>query len=286
MEVAMQRVLCILFFCSLAVIVLGSGVSCKASPQNGADKVLQSVRQEIQNELDRLDRNLASAAQNLSGVDLGGTRARSILTGLLQDRPYIVDTCTVDRNGRILSVEPAAYREFEGSDISRQEQVIRLFRTQQPVLSWNFPAVEGFEAADLEHPVFSSNKEMIGAVSILFKPEILVGDIVSRMLDDVSLSIMIMQPDGRIIYDADSAEIGKNTFIDPLYQSFPQLIALAREMSAEKSGAGRYEFYNTGLKQTVQKVAIWQTLGLYGTEWRVVLIRESSKQGYPPLRAS
>jgi branched-chain amino acid transport system substrate-binding protein len=147
-----------------------------------------------------------------------------------------------------------------------------LFRTQKAVLSHNFLAVEGFEAADLEHPVFSPDNKIAGSVSVLFKPEVLLGEIVSRTIKDTTFTVMLMQPDGRVIYDADSGEIGKNTFLDPIYQSYPQLLALAEKVSAKESGTGHYEFLNTGLNTNVKKEAIWVTFALNGAEWRIVLI--------------
>jgi branched-chain amino acid transport system substrate-binding protein len=261
----------LLSICLILVFIL-SAAACKLPSQSNADQVLRLVQQDIEKEMKNLDREVAAAAQKLSGLDLTGAQARSILTGLLPDHPYVVDACTINRNGKILALEPAAYHEFEGFDISQQEQVIRLFRTQKAVLSQNFRAVEGFEAADLEHPVFSPDKKVVGAVSVLFKPEILLGEIVSRTIKDTTFSVMLMQPDGRVIYDADEKEIGKNTFLDPLYQSYPQLLDLAGKVSAKESGAGRYEFLNTGLNTSVQKEAIWVTFILNGAEWRIVLI--------------
>ena len=269
----MRRVLLTLILGLLVIVSLGGAAACQSSSQNEADKILRQVRQDIQNEMGHLDQDLAAAAQKLSGLDLTGLQARSILKELLQNRSYTVDTCTLNRTGKILVVEPAAFHEFEGSDISHQEQVIRLFRTQKPALSQNFQAVEGFEAADMEHPVFSHDKEIIGSVSVLFKPEVLLGNIISPAVKDTSFDIWAMQLDGRILYDVDIEEIGINLFVDPMYQSYPQLIALGREISAKASGKGQYEFLDTGLKQTVKKEAIWATFAMHGTEWRLVLIQ-------------
>jgi hypothetical protein len=250
--------------------------ACTLPSQNAAEQVLHKVQKDIQAEMDHLDRDLETAAQKLSGLDLQSAQARSILTGLLPDRPYVVDASTINRSGEIVVLEPAAFHEFEGTDISQQEQVIRLYRTLKPVLSQNFRAVEGFEAADLEHPVFSPEKKITGAVSILFKPEILIGEIVVPSIKGTGFSIMLMQPDGRIIYETDPSQIGKNTFVDPLFQSFPQLLDLGREVSVKASGTGHYRFLNPESKQTVNKEALWVTFSLHGAEWRIMLIHTVS----------
>jgi hypothetical protein len=268
----LRKIISIAIYYFLIIISACSFIACALPPQGEAERVLQAVQKDIQAEMNSLDRDLESAAEKLSGLDLKSTQARSILAGLLPDRPYAVDACTINRSGEIVAIEPTAYHEFEGTDISQQEQVIRLYRTLKPVLSQNFRAVEGFEAADLEHPVFSSAKEITGSVSILFKPEILIGEIVAPSIQGTAFSIMLMQPDGRIIYETDSSQIGKNTFVDPLFQSFPQLLALGREVSAKSSGTGHYQFLNPESKQTVNKEAIWVTFSLHGAEWRIMLI--------------
>jgi len=242
------------------------------SSQNDAGKVLSMARQNLIGEMSILEKDMALAARKLSGLDMSGDAARPVLSGLLQNRPYVVDVCTVGLNGKIMVVEPAAYREFEGYDISDQEQVTRLLRTQKPVLSWNFRAVEGFEASDLEYPVISSNNRLMGAVSVLLKPEILLDDIVTAAVKNTDCAIWAMQPDGRIIYDVDSAEIGRNLFSDPLYQPYPELLALGKEISSAKAGTGQYQFLDTGLQKTVTKAARWDTFELNGAEWRLVLI--------------
>jgi branched-chain amino acid transport system substrate-binding protein len=262
--------------CLMMLMFFLSFTACKSSSQQEAQRVLNQVRQEIQNEMNDLDHDLSEAAHKLSGQDMTGIQSRSILSELLPDRPYVVDVCTISRNGIILAVEPEHYRNVEGSDISQQEQVIRLLRTLKPAMSHNFKSVEGFEAADLEYPLFSSTGEITGSVSVLIKPEIVVGEIVSRTVGNNPFSVMFMQPDGRIIYETDADQIGRNTFVDPLYQSFPQLLTLGREVSLKNSGTGYYQFLDSASKQTVNKEAIWDTFALHGAEWRIVLIHTLS----------
>jgi len=82
----------------------------------------------------------------------------------------------------------------------------------------------------------------------------------------------VMQTDGRILYDADKEEVGRMLFDDPMYKQFPQLLALGTLISREKKGAGTYEFKQEGSDKVVKKDAHWTTIGLYGTEWRLVVM--------------
>lgn len=272
----MKKVSLILIVVILALLLPVSATACQSSEQDAANQVLQTTIDNLQKEMNSLGNDLTLAAQQLSGIDFSSTEARGILNNLAYNRPYAVDVSIIDRSGRLAVIEPAAYHAYEGEDVSQQEQVIRLFQFEKPVLSKNFQAVEGFEAADFEYPIFSSSKALLGAVSFLFKPETLFANIFSLTIKDTPYAIMALQTDGRVLYDADPTEIGKNTFIDPLYQQYPQLLNLAKEVTSKTLGIGHYEFLNTGLSKNVQKEAIWDTFALYGTEWRIVLIRTLS----------
>jgi hypothetical protein len=169
-------------------------------------------------------------------------------------------------------VEPAEYAVFEGRDISAQEQIIRLRESKKPVLSNVIKTVEGIDAVDLEHPVFSSQGEFAGSVSLLFRPESLRSYILAPVLQGMPAEAFVMQTDGRILYDADKEEVGRMLFDDPLYKPFPQLLALGTLISREKKGAGSYEFKQEGSEKMVKKDAHWTTVGLHGTEWRLVVM--------------
>ena len=233
--------------------------------------ILIKLQQAIQEVLDRMDEDLNITAEKLSHAGLYGAETRTILNDLCQKHPYVVDCCTVDPAGTMVVVEPRAYQEFEGSDISQQEQVVRLHQTQQPVLSHAFRAVEGFDAVDLQWPVFSPNDEMIGSVSMLILPESLLATCITPEVTGFPVDVWVMQKDGRILYDPDAEEIGRNLFEDPIYQPFAQLLALGERIAAERSGFGNYEFFGSGFSAPVKKNASWVTVGLHGTEWRLVV---------------
>jgi hypothetical protein len=169
-------------------------------------------------------------------------------------------------------VEPEEYSKFEGSDISSQEQIIRLRESKKPVLSNVIKAVEGIYAVDLEHPVFSSQGEFAGSVSVLFRPESLFSYVIIPVLKGMPAESFVMQTDGRILYDAHKEEVGTMLFDDPVYKTFPQLLALGTLISREKKGAGSFEYKQAGSEKLVKKDAHWTTVGLHGTEWRLVVM--------------
>jgi len=234
--------------------------------------ILSELEKEVSEELNKMDRDIAAIARKLSGKAFNTAGTRKMLGNLCRSYPYAVDCAFVDRNGRMALVEPGKYAGFENSDISAQEQMIRLRESKKPVLSNSFRAVEGFEAVDLEHPVFSSRGEFEGSVSMLIRPESLLSHILTPVLRGMPVEAFVMQPDGRILYDEDEGEIGRMLFDDPVYKPFPQLLALGTLISREKKGAGSYDYMQKGKEKVVKKDAHWATVGLHGTEWRLVVM--------------
>jgi hypothetical protein len=234
--------------------------------------ILSEIEKDITAELTRLDQELAGLATRLSEKGLKAAGMRKMLGDLCRSYPYAVDCAYVDRNGRMMLVSPAQYTGFEGSDISRQEQVIRLHESKKPVLSNAFKSVEGLDAVDLEQPIISSTGEFEGSVSILIRPESLFSQVLTPALRGMPVEVFVMQPDGRILYDEDKEEVGRMLFEDPMYKPFPQLLALGTLIAKEKTGSGSYDFRQKGADKLVGKDAHWTTVGLHGTEWRVVVM--------------
>ena len=167
--------------------------------------------------------------------------------------------------------EPEGFKEFEGADISAQAHWNKLIKTGKPVLSGSFRSVQGAAAVAFHYPVFSSGNRLAGSVSALFAPEKLLTGIIEPVTANLPVDIFLMQTDGLMIHDMDADQIGRNVFHDPLYQPFPELLALAQKVAVTKKGTGEYRFYQEGSGEPVSKVAYWKTAGKLGTEWRLVI---------------
>jgi hypothetical protein len=231
---------------------------------------LTMAREKVTGEFKRLDNALKHAAETLGTTGLTGDRARSALRELCGGFSHAVDCTAVDATGRMVTVEPAPYRRFEGSDISNQEQVERVKDSRKPVLSTVFRAVEGFEAADAEYPVTAPGGKFLGSVSLLFSPSRLLGDIIRPLTEATPFDIWTMEKTGRILYDVDVPQIGLNLFTSRLYRPYGSLVRLGRRIATQAEGSGVYRFKAQTSKKTVANNAYWQTVSLYGSEWRLV----------------
>lgn len=234
---------------------------------------LLRLQADLQGQLYDLDAAVANSAFKLSTAGIKGENARDVLQNLTNASAHFVEATISSPEGKIVVAEPAAFKNAEGADISKTDSTIRLMQTKSPVFSQVFRLVEGYDAIVISYPVFSDSGQFMGGVGAIIKPEELIGSIAALLLNDTDYSVTVIQKNGLSLYDTDSSQIGKNLFEDPIYKPYPQLLALGRDVVAERSGTGSYVFLNGEHNGNVTKEVCWTTVGLHGNEWRLVAIR-------------
>jgi hypothetical protein len=232
------------------------------------------VQKAVQLELDNLDNDLSGAASELSRTGLSGPEARQILNELCSKHPFVIDSCTTDLAGKMVTVAPEAYSYYEGSDISEYGPTVKLRETKKPMLSQVFRAVEGMDAAVIMWPIFSEKGDFMGSLSALFNPETLLAMVAEPTLKGTGIALNVMQLDGLTIYDSEGADTGKNLLTDPSFQPYKELVELGSRIAAEESGSGSYTFINRATGETVKKHAFWVSVELHGTAWRLASVQQ------------
>lgn len=272
----------------LAVLLVGIAVfvTANAFAADIADVMpsLKAAKQTIDSTLTEIDTDIKAAAKALSSTDLKSDAARKILNDLRKYRPYAIDCSIINADGVKITVEPAQYKQYEGADRNSLQSVLSLLKTKKPVMSDVYESAEGTHAISIGYPIFSDKGELLGAVRMLIRH----GDFLKPLVDDKPCKIWVMQKNGLIVYDVDPEEIGKNIFSDPMFSSFEDLISFSKTVAASRSGAGSYSFYadSTKDKNLAEKVAVWDTAGLYGTEWRVVAMEIDKPLDQPASAAT
>ena len=245
---------------------------------------LKAAKQAIDSILAEIDIDLKAATKALSNTDLKGDAARKILNDLRKYRPYVINCSIIDADGVKIAVEPVEYKQYEGANRSDLPYVMSLLKNKKPTMSNVYHSAEGIHAVTIGYPIFSDKGEFSGAVRMLIRHE----DFLKPLVEDEPCKIWVMQKNGLIVYDADPEEIGKNMFSDPMFSPFEDLISFSKTVVSSKSGAGSYSFYTDGLKdkRLAEKIAAWDTAGLYGTEWRVVAMEISGPLEQPAAAAA
>jgi len=272
--VVTKRFSLVAIFALSMMIILTYGCASSFNHEGQLKTTALQVQEAVQLELDNLDSDLSGAASELSRTGLSGPEARQILNGLCSKHPFVIDSCTTDVAGKMVTVAPEAYSSYEGSDISTQDPVVKMRETKEPVLSQIFPVVENIDAVVLMWPIFSEKGDFIGSLSALFKPEALLATEVEPVLKGTDIEVNVMQLDGLTIYDSEGADTGKNLLTDPSFQAYKELVELGARIAAEESGSGSYTFINHATGKPVKKQAFWVIVGLHDTAWRLVSVQQ------------
>jgi hypothetical protein len=139
------------------------------------------------------------------------------------------------------------------------------------VVSQAIDTIEGFAGFELQHPVFDKNGRFSGSVGMITKPGFF-GEIITGKVANFPVEIWMMQKDGRMIYDVNKEELGKNLFTDKIYANHPSLLEIGRQMSIRPQGSGQYSFLDKTMERIAEKNLIWNTVALHGTEFRLALV--------------
>jgi len=242
--------------------------------KSGTDN-LQSI---IQSKLLNLDNAVSAAAEKIAKSGLQGEETRGILNGLCKKYPYLLDCSAADPQGKMITVAPEEYRRYEGTDTATTEASKKFFaqlgENMTPMLSNIFRAVEGIDAVVLVWPLVTEKGESLGSVSALFKPGDLLAGTIGPAAETRAIKVNVMQLDGMVIYCSTGTETGKNVLTDPSYKNYPELIAQAEKIAAQKTGTGGYMYPDAATGKLVKKTIYWTSVGLHSTEWRLVSIAE------------
>ncbi len=253
----------------LTILLMPAAFGEEAAPEGRADAdliwSLVQATDAVGANLAEIDRALLNASLALSDAGIEGAEALEVLDGLTELGPWVVDCITIDLNGTIVEVRPVEYQEVRGTSIKDQEHIGRLLFTRRPAGLAYIMSVEGFYAMDFASPIFDEDGRLIGAVTVLVNSTELFGMALAPYQPGGSAEIWTMTPDGTVIYDSDAEEIGRNTFIDPLFQEFSDLLAVAERVKMERSGKGSYEIFGTA------RDVFWTTVDYQSEEIRLLL---------------
>src|SRR4030042_5857225 len=93
---------------ALSVLLILAGCAGSLNHEEQLKATTLQVQKAVQSELDSLDSDLSGAASELSRTGLSGPEARQILNELCSKYPFIIDSCTTDIAGKMVTVAPEA----------------------------------------------------------------------------------------------------------------------------------------------------------------------------------
>ncbi len=237
------------------------------------NRILSRVQMNITAQLALIDAAILEACIKLSTMDLMGEDARAVMADLAVSNSFIVNAATADRDDTLLVVAPGEYSNIEAINICYQEQNIKMHAEMRPAMSSMIYLVEGFYGVVMVAPIFDSTDTFIGSLSIVIQPGEIIQAAVSPFIEGTSYSIWAMQTNGTLLYDPDPAQQGKNLFTDPIYINYPSVQEFVQQVATIQAGYGTYTYHqDTTEGEIVNKEAYWATTGIYGTEWRLIIL--------------
>jgi hypothetical protein len=262
----------------LTIAVLGAGCTGEAQPlaQVTHDSVLSDAVSGINDELEAINTSVGENARVLGETNLTSAAGKESLRQTLLKYPWAESSLVISRDGIVVMAVPENYGEILNKNLSYQPQVQRANREQVPIVSEVFYLEEGFNGISQSYPIFGA--EYLGYTDITYRPDILIGRVVAPLINGTPYDAWATQTDGLVIYDTTPEEIGKNLFSDPVYQS-PGLQEAFAHITSEPSGTVEYTFYDLNWERNVTKEARWDTAGIGGAEWRIVITRSLDAGG-------
>ena len=225
--------------------------------------------------LQEMDAILATAAEDMNRTGITGPEANAILARVAETTPYAIDAVSISAEGRIAAVMPEQYMAAVGTDVSNESHNRQALDERRPLMSPVFPAAEGFDAVSLRRPVTDNTGTFLGLATVLFNPQELIADHAYLALSGTNYTAWAVDTSGYLIYDRDPAGlVGRDMLTYPAFADYPDLVAFVQKIVAEPAGNGTYTFTPTKGGPAVVKDAVWGTVGLHGTEWRIVVASE------------
>ena len=246
--------------------------------QHAGTAAMQALAQEIAASVNAglagLDAGLYETSQALSATGLSGADAEKAISKNLLKDPWAVSAVTISKDGIVMAAVPPGSAGGVGTDLSGMAPVITANGAKAPLVSGVFTAVEGFSAVSQSCPVYSPAGEYLGYVDIVYEPQVFLARQIGNVTPGPEYSVWVAQADGTQLYDIKGEEIGKNILTDPSY-SDPVLHETLARIAAEPNGTGTYAYWDSDWNRFVTKEAVWETAGLDGAVWRVVVTKDS-----------
>lgn len=176
---------------------------------------------------------------------------------------------TMTMKGDIRSIFPPKYAVPTGFNSASIEKIMPQLENYGFAVSPVFVTEKKQLAFFLLVPVYRHGKT-IGLLTAVMRTDKLRPEAFAYDPETTDFRIWGMQYDGLIIYDEDPSQIGLILFTDGIYKDFPELLKFGDEIRKEPWGIGYYSFLAENKKDTIYKIAAWDTV-MEPISWKIVV---------------
>ncbi len=263
----------------MAASVLFAACTSPEPPTDPGINEMEAVAGQITMSIDAGLGDIRAGNQNtsraLSTTGPSGRNAEVVLSENLLHYPWALSSVVISPQGIILTAVPETYAGIVGANVSGHLHFQRANTARVPMVSGVFRMAEGFDGIAQSYPVFSSSGEYLGYTDITYEPYVFLGSHIGKATRGTDYDVWVVQTDGTVIYDTSKEEIGKNVVSDPIYAD-PALQEILARIVKETSGMGTYTIWDRDGDRNITRTAVWDTAGIDGAEWRVVVTSEGT----------
>jgi two-component system, cell cycle sensor histidine kinase and response regulator CckA len=203
-------------------------------------------------------------------VILANQRGKKIISDFYNINSSKLNAITlVSNEGKIIYTVPFNAKAI-GANISQQSHVKTAIKTQKPVISDVFTAVQGYQAVAYYVPIIK-NKIYLGNLAILIPFDKLVSENLTNIKIGKSGYGRVISQKGIELFCPIPGHVGKT--VNENSSEFPGLLAMAKEMMQGKSGVAQYRDITIpgNKKSNSIKHAAYFPINLGNTFWSIVV---------------
>jgi len=251
---------------------IGAGIYLTGESTIGSEAVMMGenarLKEEIRNRLAAFDQDVGDTARHIEAVGMDDPSMEEVLAYAAGSRASVIDVVVFDADGIISAVQPPEFASSIGVDISGQSHIQRVLQAGDPTLSSSFLSVEGPDVVSIAYPLRSPDNEIIGGISAIFSPDILISETLHGAEVIEPYSMMVIQTDSVILYSSDDTEIGGKLFSDDGAGISTEYIKFLNRIGNDARGA---TIINSS---AIWQHIVWETVSLHGTDWRIMVIKQ------------
>lgn len=267
----------VILFLIVASVSLAGCTNTATDPKIAEMKgVAKQLTVSINNDLGDLKAGIQNNSRILSTSGLTSPNAKTALAENLLRHPWAVSSLVISRDGIVTTAVPQNFAGMVGKNLSWQPEVQKANAERVPIVSGVFRMEEGLNGISQSYPVFSSTGEYLGYTDITYATDVFLGRHIEPVIRNTGYDVWVAQLDGTEIFDTTKEEIGKNIVSDPVYAD-PAIQEFVSRIIKEPSGTAKYIFWDKEWNRNVTKTAVWETAGIDGATWRVVVTSAESE---------
>jgi len=198
------------------------------------------------------------------------SQGKELLDTYLKTHSHEIRAVTrVSENGRILYTAPPNEMAI-GTDISYQDHIQTLIKTQKSVISDVFQTVQGYSAVAYHVPVYKDAK-FNGSLGLLIPIHHLAKEFLKNIKIGEQGNAWVISEKGVELYCPVPDHVGKSFF--KTFEKSPSILSMAEKMISGKQGITSFTVAKTGTNnvEKIKNQAVFCPILLGNTFWSIVV---------------